>query len=393
MSSSTQRPIPVIAVMGVIAVIAFNLRAGLTSVPAVLESIRASTGWNDVTLGALTTIPVLCMGVFALQVPRLAGRLGTRASVASGLLLLAVAMGLRSFEAIPWLLFVTAFLVGVGIAVVAGLVPALVRAAVPGAIGLSSGIWTAVMFSGAALGGALTPLLASWFGSWGFALAAWGLPALVALIVWLSMPASSESFPQKSRVRIRELPWRDSRAWALTLYSAINSIVFYSTVAWLAPSYVSRGYSQASAGGLFGFYVLGTIAAGLSLPWFAQRRGARRTLLAGTVVVATMGLLVIGYFPNTATLPVLAIFGFALSGSFALVLSLLSEYGRDGAGSERLTAMVFFVTYVVAAIGPLFIGRLVGATGSWPVVYSVLAAICLAQLAFVRPLRRDVRIG
>jgi len=393
MSSATQRPMPLIAVMGVIAVIAFNLRAGLTSVPAVLESIQASTGWSYVSLGALTTIPVLCMGVFALQVPRVAGRLGTRMSVAAGLLLLAVAMGLRSIEAAPWLLFVTAFLVGVGIAVVAGLVPALVRASIPGATGFASGIWTAVMFSGAALGGALTPLLAHWFGSWGLALAAWGLPALVALIVWLSVPTLSEALPEKSRVRIRELPWRDRRAWALTLYSAINSIVFYSTVAWLAPSYVSRGYSQASAGGLFGFYVLGTIAAGLSLPWLAQRRGARRALLAGTVVVATMGLLVIGFFPNTATLPVLAIFGFALSGSFALVLALLSEYGRDGAGSEKLTAMVFFVTYVVAAIGPLLIGRLVGATGSWPVVYSVLAVICLVQLAFVKPLRRGVRIG
>jgi CP family cyanate transporter-like MFS transporter len=75
------------------------------------------------------------------------------------------------------------------------------------------------------------------------------------------------------------------------------------------------------------------------------------------------------------------------------VLALLSEYGNDSAGSTRLTAMVFFVTYVVAALGPLVIGALIAATDSWPLVYAVLALLCLAQVAFVLPLRHNVRIG
>lgn len=383
----------VIVVMGVIAVIAFTLRVGLTSVPSVLESIQGSTGWSDVTLGALTTIPVLCMGVFALQVPRIARRIGTRAAVTFGLVLLAVGMAVRGLESLPYLLFVAAFLVGVGIAVVAGLVPALVRSVMPAATGLGSGIWTAVMFTGAALGGALTPTFALWFGSWGWALAVWAIPAVLAVLLWWPTPTPQHAAMATSPVRIRELPWRDHRAWALTLYSATNSIVFYSTVAWLAPSYVERGNSQAAAGGLFGVYVIGTIVAGLLLPWIGHRVRGRRFLLAIVVVLASAMLLVIGFAPDTATLPVLILFGFALSGSFALVLALLSEYGSDAAGSARLTAMVFFVTYVLAALGPLFIGALIAATDSWPLVYSVLAILCLAQAAFVVPLRRDVRIG
>jgi CP family cyanate transporter-like MFS transporter len=130
MTSNMQARPNVIAVMGVIAVIAFTLRVGLTSVPSVLESIQESTGWSDVTLGALTTIPVLCMGVFALQVPRIARGIGTRAAVAMGLVLLAAGMALRALEAVPGVLFVAAFLVGIGIAVVSGLVPALVRAVI-----------------------------------------------------------------------------------------------------------------------------------------------------------------------------------------------------------------------------------------------------------------------
>ena len=384
---------PVIAMMGVIAVIAFTLRIGLTSIPSVLSSIQEETGWSEITLGALTTIPVLCMGLFALTVPRIARRIGTRSAVAMGLVFLAVGMGLRAVEALPPLLFVTVFLVGIGIAVVTGLVPALVRAVMPTDTGLGSGIWTAVMFTGAALGGALTPTFAVWFGSWGLALAVWAIPAVVAVILWWPTPTPQGATTATSPVRIRELPWRDNRAWALTLYSAMNSIVFYSTVAWLAPSYVERGYSQAAAGGLFGVYVVGTIIAGLFLPWISDRVRHRRALLAIVVVVATAMLLMIGFTPDTATLAVLAIFGFTLSGSFALVLALLSEYGSDAAGSARLTAMAFFVTYVLAALGPLVIGALIAATGSWPLVFSVLAALCLAQVAFVVPLRRDVRIG
>ncbi len=393
MSAPVDRPTPVIAVMGVIAVIAFTLRVGLTSVPTVLESIQASTGWGDVTLGALTTIPVLCMGVFALQVPRVARRLGTRRAVTVGLLLLAIGMGLRALESIPALLFVTAFLVGVGIAVVSGLVPALVRVVMPASTGLGSAIWTAVMFTGAALGGWLTPAFATWLGSWGLALALWALPALVGVLVWFSIPTPEGATTTTSPVRIRELPWRDRRAWALTLLSATNSIVFYGTVAWLAPSYVNRGYSQEEAGGLFAVYIVGTIISALSLPWIGQRVRARRTLVVGIVVIATASLVLIGFAPDVATLPVLAIFGFSLSGSFAIVLSLLSEYGRDAAGSSRLTAMVFFVTYVLAALAPLLLGALVGATASWPLAYSVLALFCLAQAACIVPLRRGVRIG
>lgn len=383
----------VITVMGVIAVIAFSLRVGLTSVPSVLESIQESTGWSDVTLGALTTIPVLCMGVFALQVPRIARRIGIRAALALGLVLLAGGMAVRAWESLPEVLFVAAFLVGVGIAVVSGLVPALVRSVMPAATGLGSGIWTAVMFTGAALGGALTPTFALWFGSWGLALAVWALPAAIAVILWWCTPTPQEAATATSPVRIRELPWRDHRAWALTLYSATNSIVFYSTVAWLAPSYVERGYSQSAAGGLFGVYIVGTIVAGLALPWIGHRVRGRRSLLTSVVVVASAMLVVIGFAPGSATLPVLAVFGFTLSGSFALVLALLSEYGSDAAGSARLTAMVFFVTYVLAALGPLLIGALIAATDSWPLIYSVLAILCLAQAAFVVPLRRNVRIG
>ena len=62
--------------------VAANLRAAVSSVPEVIVDIRAELGWNDVALGALTTIPVLCMGVFALAVPAVSNRFGRGRTVA-----------------------------------------------------------------------------------------------------------------------------------------------------------------------------------------------------------------------------------------------------------------------------------------------------------------------
>ena len=73
------------AVLSVVVLVALNLRLALSSLPAVATEIKAETGWNDAVIGALTTVPVLCMGLFALVVPRLAAVIGRRSAVALAL--------------------------------------------------------------------------------------------------------------------------------------------------------------------------------------------------------------------------------------------------------------------------------------------------------------------
>ena len=51
----------------------------------------------------------------------------------------------------------------------------------------------------------------------------------------------------------------------------MNSIVFYTALAWLAPSYVDRGWTQAEAGFLLGVFTASQIVAALFMPWLAER--------------------------------------------------------------------------------------------------------------------------
>ena len=374
--------------------VAANLRAAISSVPEVIVEIRAELGWNDVELGALTTIPVLCMGIFALAVPAVSNRFGRDRTVAIALGILVFALLMRLLGAVPGVLYFSAFLAGVGIALAAGLVPGIVREQVPGAVGRATGIWSAALTLGAGIGGALTVPIAIWTHSWTIALAFWAIPALVALIGWIVIerPAGGHERAPSSTVRLRALPWRNKTAWALTMFLALNSVIFYSTVAWLAASYDERGWDQVAGGGLFGLFTVAMVIAALVLPPLADRTRFRRSMYSFVVLISSAALLLIGLAPGFLTAGVLIVGGIGLGGTFALGLVLLSEYCVDAAGAARLTAMAFFVSYALAALGPLLTGVILQVWDSWPLVFEFLAVVGLCQLLTVLPLKRGLLI-
>lgn len=382
-------------VLAALALVAFNLRSVLTSVAPVEVDIQAATGWNDVTIGSLTTLPVLLMGVCALLVPWIARRVGRRRTVWLAMLVLTIAMTIRLAALVPGVLHLSAVLGGIGIALAAGLVPGIVREQMPDAIGSVTGLWTAAMFTGAALAAGLTVPLAHWTGSWQIALAVWAIPAALAWLVWtlVERPFAERGERSGGGLNLRELPWRNRTAWALTGYTMVNSIVFYSAIAWIATSYDERGWSQESSGLLFAVSSAGQIAAALALPWIAQRFKATRLLLSITTALTSIALLLIGVAPAFVPVLVLATFGFVHSGGFAVSLSLLSSYASDAAASARITAMTYFMTYLVAATGPIITGAIVQATDSWAIVFGFLAVLTLAQFPAIVQLRRGATIA
>jgi CP family cyanate transporter-like MFS transporter len=292
---------------------------------------------------------------------------------------------------VPGVLHISVILGGIGIALAAGLVPGIVREQMPGAIGAASGMWTASMFAGAALAAGLSVPIALWTGSWQEALAVWAIPAAAAWVLWtiVERPYAERGSGGGGGLRLRSLPWRSGPAWALTAYMAVNSIVFYSTVAWTATSYEERGWSPEASGLLFAISAAGQVLAALTLPWIAHRFRGLRTLLAITTAVTIVTLVLIGVAPAFVPALVLVVFGFVHSGGFAVSLSLLSSYAADASASARLTAMAYSVTYVIAATGPIVTGAIVQWSGSWALVFGVLAAVTAIQFPAIAVLRRD----
>ena len=398
MSSPLLRPHPsslrpTAVILAVVVLVALNLRIALSSLPAVATEIQTETGWSAAIIGALTTVPVLAMGVFALVVPRMAGYFGRRTTVAIALIMMMIGLGMRALGAIALTLFVSALFAGIAIAILGGLVPGIVREQLSHSMGTATALWTASMMGGAALGAALTVPLAQLLGGWNWALAFWSIPAAIALIAWTGIEHGQPNHHRpENPVRIKNLPWRNPTAWSLTVFLTLNSVVFYSALAWIAPSYQERGYSPETAGIYFGIFTIGQVVGALVLPRWSHRTKYRRSLFIATLLGCAGALVLIAFVPHFAPPIVLAVLSFNLSGGFAMALGLLSEYAYDADASARLTAMGFAVTYSVAAFGPFAAGAIMDTIGSWPLVFSLLAFVVLVQAATVPLLKRNLYV-
>lgn len=83
--------------MAGLVLVGVNLRPARSSPSPVLKQVAAGTGLSGATAGLLTTLPVVCLGVFAPAAAVLARRVGAERTV--GGLLIALALGIASRSA------------------------------------------------------------------------------------------------------------------------------------------------------------------------------------------------------------------------------------------------------------------------------------------------------
>jgi CP family cyanate transporter-like MFS transporter len=75
------------------------------------------------------------------------------------------------------------------------------------------------------------------------------------------------------------------------------------------------------------------------------------------------------------------VLGLGQGAGFSLALVLLVDYAATPAGSGRLTAMAFFVSYTIASFGPTVMGALRDLTGSFAMIWLLMALLMLVQIA------------
>ncbi len=368
--------------LAVIVLIAMNLRIPIASVPPLADVIGADLGLTATGTGLLTTLPVLCMGLFAPVAPAASARYGRERVLAAALGLIVVGTGLRLVPATAPLFLATA-LFGIGIAVAGTLLPPLVRERYPRQVGPVTGLYTAGLIGGAMVASSLVePLRTMLDGSWPKALGVWAILAALAVLAWLPIAASAHSPDRPADApRVRpQLPWRDRTAWLATLYMGSQSLLFYGALAWLAARYTALGMSAATAGLLLGVFSATQLVTALGLPALAHRTGTLRPWIAFSAVTATSALAAIALVPSAAPWVWSGLLGVGVGGQFALALTLIGSLGRNPTESGRISGMAFFVGYLLAATGPVAAGALRDLTGDYRVPFLALAAVGVAVL-------------
>jgi CP family cyanate transporter-like MFS transporter len=379
--------------------VAANLRLAFASVAPVLETIRQDLGLGSATLSLLTTVPVLCMSGFALVAPRIGEWVGAGRGVLSALVLIGLATALRAAGGTGAIaLFAATLLVGLGVAVAQSLVPAVVKRGFPRRAALVTGLYTFSINVGAVLAaGATVPLRDFFGGSWPAALASWALPVMPAAALWWLATGGGgvddvgADAPGVSGVA-GALPWTSGRAWLVALFFGGTSSLYWATLTWLAPLYQDQGFAEQRAGLLLTTFVLAQTAATLAVPALADRSEDRRPWLALCLAAIVAGFTAVALAPLAAPWAWAVVLGAGVGGLVPLALTLPLDNAPDADAAGRLSAMAFFVGYLLAALAPLAVGVLRDATGSFVVPVLALAAIGAVMLtasARFRPPRHD----
>jgi CP family cyanate transporter-like MFS transporter len=175
---------------------------------------------------------------------------------------------------------------------------------------------------------------------------------------------------------------RDSRAWEVTLYMGLQSLGFYAVVSWLPTIYQDHGWSATRAGVLLSIVAIVGTPFGILVPHFAARRRDQRAWVAATTLLIAAGFLGILLAPTGAAYLWAVLLGVGQSSSFPLALTLVALRTRVARDTVRLSALAQSVGYVIAALGPLALGAVHDATGSWRPPLVLLVALTIPQLVF-----------
>ena len=358
-------------------VVALNLRPALASLGPVLESIRTDLQLSHGQAGLLTTLPVLCMGVFSPLAMRLNQRVGLWRAVLISTLLIGAATVLRGMGSFSALL-ISAMGAGAGIAVLSPLLSMFVKQAYPQRSARVSSWTTSALCLGAGLAAAVSAPLTRILG-WPESLASWSALALLATVLWwfvvprtLVVTATASSY---------ELPWRRPRAWLLMLIFGLHSVIFYVLLAWVAPAYIEFGQSPAQAGHLLGLFAIMQVAGTLLVSILPVQQRERRPAILFCSACMLVGLAGLWIEPLFLPELMMCLLGAGTAGFFSLMLILPLDYSESPTAAGAWTAMMCGGGYVIAAIGPVLAGWLRDHSTGYHSVFLLL--MLLSALVFL----------
>lgn len=387
--------------------LAFNLRAAISGVAPLLGELQHRLNLSGTAMGALTTLPVLCLGLFAAVAPALARRLGTETTLAGALALIAGGIAVRTLPGpdglAVQLLFVGTVLAGAGIALSNVLMPYVIKSVFPARVGLFTGLTMMLMSTGAAMASGLAvPLEES--GGWRFSLAVWAIPALLGVLVWIPLALRARPAPDAGSgacpgggatgraERAGGSLLRNRLAWSVTLFLGMQSLVFYVLMSWLPAIMRDHGYSAATAGLMLSMVMLLGIPAGLVMPVLAARRTDQRPLVAGVMALLIGGVFGLLTAPQAGWVWTIVL-GVATGCAFPLAFTLITLRSATPQWAARLSGMAQTAGYLLAAAGPFLVGALHEAAGSWSVPLVILLIWLLPETFFAWHAARPGAVG
>jgi CP family cyanate transporter-like MFS transporter len=359
-----------------IALTALNLRTAVTGFTPLLETIGADLGYGVAVAGLLGTVPAVSFGLFGFLAPVVTRRFGLERTATVALALTALSLVLRAVSpTTTWVVASTVLaLAGIGAANVV-IVP-LVKAWFPDRIAL----WTSLYLILMQTGQFVAPLLAvpvAEATSWRFSVGIWAGPAALAAVVWLvlatRLPADHHAPAATAGSGARPRIGRSSTVWGLVVLFAAISLSNYGIITWVPAVLTDAGGSAALGGTMVALYSAWGMVAALVVPHLATRMANPFVVVVVCAVVLVAGYLGLLLSPLDGTVLWMCALGIGVS-TFPLCMTLINRRTRTPQSASAVSGFVQGIGYGLACFGPIGLGLLREATGSWSVPLLVLAA-------------------
>jgi CP family cyanate transporter-like MFS transporter len=404
-----------------ILILAFNLRAAITSLPPLFPELHTSMHLSPAGQALLAAIPVLCFGVFSGVAAPLSRAFGEERVLGTALVLLAGGLAMRG-AAPGTLLFPGTVLAGGAIALMNVLLPSLVKRRRPERAGLLIGMYLAAMSTGAIIGSLIAvpvyQAAGSGTGAVRITLGLWAVPALIGAAAWLPqlryrttppagpLPEGEEALlaePGRSgataprsasarhdtglqpaaaaAARTSRPLWRTALTWQVTLFMGLQSAVYYASLSWFPTMFRDRGVSAVDAGTLLAVMNLGNAVAALLVPVLAHRLRSQQWLSVGMAAALAIGLTGSAFGPVGGSAVFTLVLGLGQGSSLGLAIYFTMARAPDPVTSASLSAFAQSVGYLLASLGPLLVGFLHTATGGWAASIVLLLGVVAVLLA------------
>ncbi|MFE3885072.1 MFS transporter [Streptomyces lydicus] len=391
-SADTDRKAPT---AGALLVIGFVLLSLNTRVPfGQIGPLAPIAHFGSATVTVLGLIPPLCMGLFAPLAPVVRRRLGEERGLLWASVVLVAGAILRVFG-MPGL-YAGTIVVSLATAVINVLVPVLVRARFSHRhVGTMMGVYALSMGVGSAIVAALVaPVAQSSGGSWQPAIGLAIVPAVLAAVgiapqarVQRPRPAT----PAADAAAPRRHVARTGLAWSLTAFFGIQTLAFYTALAWLPSIVIAAGTSRTAAGTCQAALILGVAAGGFLAPVLAAPRHDQRPHILSAVLISAAGFTGLLLAPNGPSALWAVILGIGLGAGQALPGVLYARRGTDHDHVAALSTMAQTCGYLIAATGPALAAVLHSTTGSWTTPLAAVTAALLLGAALSMRAGHDSR--
>ena len=327
--------------------VSFNLRLAFSAADPLLKPLMQDMGLGISSSGLFGLLPVLALGA--------AAPLGARLSAVVRPALLIIYALLAAICGVIWRssggiagLFGGTIIIGLGLGIAGAVILGIVKQEEKQNLPMLMSAYTACVSLGTSVGTGASAPVAHWLGGWQNGLLFWGLPLLLATLLWGELVLHSR--PRQTTQQTVKAPMlpllRKHSARMVTLYYLFRVASAWLLIVWLSTLLQQRGLHPDKAGFVLALSTACQIPFALVAGILCRLLGGTaRLMLAGTLVgvVACWGLLVA---PLSLWVLFAILLGFGMGSIFAIGMTLIATTEPDEAGTIALSGLAQGVGFI-----------------------------------------------